>query len=33
VLPQAERLPHVRIGKYVRFDAHAVSAYLARKAS
>lgn len=33
VVPQAERLPHVRIGKYVRFDAHAVRAYLARKAS
>lgn len=31
--PQAERLPHVRIGKYVRFDAHAVRAYLVRKAS
>ena len=33
VVPHAERLPHVRIGKYVRFDAHAVRAYLARKAS
>ena len=33
VVPHAERLPHVRIGKYVRFDARAVRAYLARKAS
>ena len=32
-VPHAERLPHVRIGKYVRFDARAVRAYLARKAS
>jgi excisionase family DNA binding protein len=33
MIPHAERLPHVRIGKYVRFDARAVRAYLARKAS
>ena len=33
VVPQAERLPHVRIGKYVRFDVRAVRAFLARKAS
>ena len=26
-----ERLPHIRIGKYVRFDAQAVRAFLARK--
>lgn len=27
-----ERLPHIRIGKYVRFDAQAIRAFLARKA-
>ena len=26
-----ERLPHIRIGKYVRFDARAVLSFLARK--
>jgi excisionase family DNA binding protein len=29
--PQAERLPHIKIGKYVRFDARAVRAFLDRK--
>ena len=32
VLSPAERLPHIRIGKYVRFDARAVRAFLARNA-
>ena len=32
-VPQAERLPHVRIGKYVRFDGRAVRAFLTRTAS
>ena len=27
-LPAAERLPHLKIGKYVRFDARAVRAFL-----
>jgi excisionase family DNA binding protein len=26
-----ERLPHIKIGKYVRFDARAVGAFLERK--
>jgi excisionase family DNA binding protein len=30
--PPDERLPHIRIGKYVRFEAPAVRAFLARKA-
>ena len=30
--PRDERLPHIRIGKYVRFDAESVRAFLARKA-
>jgi excisionase family DNA binding protein len=29
--PHAERLPHVKIGKYVRFDPRAVRAFLERK--
>jgi excisionase family DNA binding protein len=29
--PRSERLPHVKIGKYVRFDPRAVRAYLERK--
>ena len=29
--PQGERLPHIRIGKYLRFDAQAVRAFLTRK--
>ena len=28
---QSERLPHMKIGKYVRFDARAVRAFLQRK--
>jgi len=27
-----DRLPHIRIGKYLRFDATAVRAFLVRKA-
>lgn len=30
--PREEQLPHSRIGKYLRFDAQAVRAFLARKA-
>ena len=29
--PRSERLPHVKIGKYVRFDPRAVRAFLERK--
>ncbi len=29
--PRAERLPHIKIGKYVRFEASAVRAFLDRK--
>lgn len=29
--PRSERLPHLKLGKYVRFDARAVRAFLARK--
>ena len=29
--PRSERLPHVKIGKYVRFDPCAVRAFLERK--
>ena len=29
--PRSERLPHIKIGKYVRFEAHAVRAFLGRK--
>ncbi len=29
--PRAERLPHNRIGKYVRFDPGAIRAFLERK--
>jgi excisionase family DNA binding protein len=28
---KADRLPHIKIGKYVRFDARAVRAFLQRK--
>ena len=31
-VPREERLPHIRIGKYVRFEVNAVRAFLARKA-
>ncbi len=30
-MPRSERLPHIKIGKYVRFDARAVRAFLDRK--
>lgn len=30
--PRDQRLPHIRLGKYVRFEAAAVRAFLARKA-
>ena len=29
--PREERLPNIRIGKYLRFEATAVQAFLARK--
>ena len=29
--PRAERLPHIKIGKYVRFEARAVRAFMERK--
>jgi excisionase family DNA binding protein len=29
--PRSERLPHIKIGKYVRFDPRAVRAFLERK--
>ena len=31
--PRSERLPHIKIGKYVRFEARAVRAFLAKKAN
>ena len=31
--PRSERLPHIKIGKYVRFEARAVLAFLAKKAN
>ncbi len=30
--PREERLPHIRIGKYLRFESHAVRDFLERKA-
>jgi excisionase family DNA binding protein len=30
-MPPGERLPHIKIGKYVRFDARAVRAFLGKK--
>jgi len=30
-MPQSERLPHIKVGKYVRFDPCAVRAFLQRK--
>jgi excisionase family DNA binding protein len=30
-MPRAERLPHIKLGKYVRFDARAVRAFLEKK--
>jgi excisionase family DNA binding protein len=29
--PRSERLPHLKIGKYLRFDARAVRAFLEKK--
>jgi excisionase family DNA binding protein len=29
--PRAERLPHIRIGKYVRFESAAIRAFLEKK--
>jgi len=29
--PRTDRLPHVKIGKYVRFEAQAVRAYVEKK--
>jgi excisionase family DNA binding protein len=29
--PRSERLPHIKIGKYLRFEARAVRAFLERK--
>ena len=29
--PRAERLPHIRIGKYVRFDPRAIREFLEQK--
>ena len=31
-IPAIERLPHIKIGKYLRFDRDAVRAFLTRKA-
>lgn len=30
-MPSGERLPHIKVGKYVRFDARAVRAFLEKK--
>jgi len=30
-IPRSERLPHIKIGKYVRFDPRAVRAFIERK--
>ena len=30
-VPSDERLPHIKVGKYVRFDARAVRAFLEKK--
>lgn len=30
-VPRSERLPHIKVGKYVRFDSRAVRAFLERK--
>lgn len=30
-IPRSERLPHIKVGKYVRFDARSVRAFLDRK--
>jgi len=31
--PRSDRLPHIKIGKYVRFDPHLVRAFLDRRTS
>ena len=31
-VPRAERLPHIKVGKYVRFDAESVREFLQRRA-
>ncbi len=31
--PRCDRLPHIKIGKYVRFDPHLVRAFLDRRTS
>jgi hypothetical protein len=30
-VPRLERLPHIKVGKYVRFDARSVHAFLLRR--
>jgi excisionase family DNA binding protein len=30
-MPRSERLPHIKIGKYVRFEPRAVRAFIERK--
>ena len=30
-VPRSERLPHIKVGKYVRFEAKAVRAFLDKK--
>jgi excisionase family DNA binding protein len=30
--PRSEQLPHIKLGKYVRFDPSAIRAFLGRKA-
>jgi hypothetical protein len=30
-VPRSERLPHIKVGKYVRFDTRAVRAFLDKK--
>jgi excisionase family DNA binding protein len=30
-MPRSERLPHIKIGKYLRFDPRAVRAFIERK--
>ena len=31
--PHSDRLPHIKLGKYVRFDPHVVRAFLDRQAA
>ena len=30
-IPRAERLPHVKVGKYVRFEPHALRAFIEKQ--